>query len=357
MQKKNVVLVSVLTVVVALIFVAYFFGWQIGAALHKDSTANNIDELTLLINTQIDEGKESGNIYVANVSVDEINNINNRLCTLNGSVLKYSITEKMKGGMRIKFVYQISDNYYVIDRYLNQNPIPSDRPIAQVLFEKVTEIIDKIITPDMTDYEKELAIHDYIVGNCDYGYVDNSKEYAYRAYGCLIQNKAVCSGYTEAMALLLTCAGVENKIVTGYGKEELHAWNQVKLDGQWYNVDSTWNDKQNYVGHTYFNVTDDVMDNEHTWEEENFEVCTSDDYNYYVMYDMLCNYDVAYDKIMAASLKDPYATIEIALTDYDEDTYGSFSFLCDNPNVKYFSYSIEECGSYTVATLYLNQKE
>ena len=78
-----------------------------------------------------------------------------------------------------------------------------------------------------------------------------------------MQNKAVCNGYAEAMALLMTCVGIENQIVTGTADNELHAWNQVCLDGNWYQVDATWDDplpdRGVFAGHEYFNVTDEIM--------------------------------------------------------------------------------------------------
>lgn len=61
---------------------------------------------------------------------------------------------------------------------------------------------------------------------------------AYTAYGCLVKHKAVCSGYTDAFAAIMT----ELNIPNGYGHSPNHIWNKVKIGKTWYHVDVTWND-------------------------------------------------------------------------------------------------------------------
>ena len=61
---------------------------------------------------------------------------------------------------------------------------------------------------------------------------------AYNAYGCLVNHKAVCSGYTDAFAAIMT----ELNITNDYGHSPNHIWNKVKIGKTWYHVDVTWND-------------------------------------------------------------------------------------------------------------------
>ena len=71
---------------------------------------------------------------------------------MNGMVDQYMVTEKSRDGMRIQFRYEISDNYYVWQKYVNHAEIPSDHALAYKLYDKVVEVLDLIIKPDMTDY-------------------------------------------------------------------------------------------------------------------------------------------------------------------------------------------------------------
>lgn len=358
-REKNGITVFLVILIVAVIFISYFWGWDIGAKLHPDQTAYSLIELTQLVNEQINSGKEQGDFYIQGITKEEIDNINEYLCCLYGSVYKYSILEKTRTGMKIRLIYNISDNYYVYRRYKYNEPIPASAPTAQKLYEEVVKVIETIIKPGMTDYEKELAIHDYLVVNCEYGYTEASQEYAYRAYGALIQNKAVCNGYAEAMALLLECVDVQNDIMTGTALGELHAWNRVCLDGKWYQVDATWDDpvpdRGSFAGHMYFNVTDDVMDDTHIWINENYEACDSWDYNYFQKNNLICNRSGFESNITGLAYRDLNGMMEIVVTDYS-DNY-DMNFLSNINGVENVAYSQDAYGDYEIITVHLNTKE
>lgn len=357
-QKNGKLHIIIPLLIVGIVLVAYFFNFRIGAYLHPDETAYSTAELAQMVTKQINEGKTQGNFYVSGISELEIQNINEKLFSMNGSVDQYRITEKSRDGMRIQFLYQISDNYYVWQKYVNGTEIPSDHARAFKLYDKVEEILDHIMEPGMSDYEKELAIHDYLVVHCQYGFTESSKEYAYRAYGALVQNKAVCNGYTEATALLLSCVGIENQIITGTADGELHAWNMVCLDGNWYHVDATWDDplpdRGVFAGHEYFNVKDEIMQGRHSWDATAFPACDSDTYNYYEYNQLICNHAEFETLLENTALHNSTATLEVLLTDYEEEY--DFSFLENVAPVQYFSYTNEEYGDYDLVTIYLNQR-
>lgn len=344
--------------VVVIVLIAYIFGWDIGARLHPKQTAHGMVELTTLVNNQIDEGKDSGVFYVTDVTEEDIASINDYVCGLNGNVSKYSVLQKSRGGMKIMLKYEISDNYYVYQKYKYGTDIPADKVNAVKLYDKVNEIMNKTVNPSMTDYEKELAIHDYIVVHCKYGYVDYSKNYAYRAYGALVQETAVCNGYAEAMALLLSCADVENEFMTGTADGELHAWNRVCIDGKWYQVDATWDDplpdRGIFAGHAYFNVTDDVMDDRHTWEKDNFSPCDSDEYNYFKRNNLICDYEGFKTAVRHLAGVNITGAIEVVVTDYDESLY-TMDFLQNVGGVHSCKYSNEKYGDKDIVTVYLNK--
>ena len=53
---------------------------------------------------------------------------------------------------------------------------------------------------------------------------------------CLRRGTALCGGYAKTLAALLESVGIETEIVSMKG---VHSWNQVKINGEWYNCDLT----------------------------------------------------------------------------------------------------------------------
>ena len=152
-------------------------------------------------------------------------------------------------------------------------------------------VIGNIINDKMTDYEKEKAIHDYIVANTAYSkvIVNDITNPIYGVEGVLLNKVAVCQGYAETMKMFMDMLNIECKIVTGTGvqngKSVAHAWNLIKLDNEWYHVDATWDDPTpdvpNRVKYGYFNVTDDMIKKDHVMDGKGYEVATGTKYFYY----------------------------------------------------------------------------
>ena len=160
------------------------------------------------------------------------------------------------------------------------------------ILKKATEIIEQEINSDMTDYEKELAIHDWITehSSFDYGVFGRSSKDGFTdgsdtPYGVLIDGSAMCQGYSSAFKLFMDMLEIECITVFGTpnGNGVEHSWNMVKLDGEWYCVDCAWDDP---IGgspcHTYFNVTSEYLRNRgiHRWDEEKFPEATAVEYAY-----------------------------------------------------------------------------
>ncbi len=120
--------------------------------------------------------------------------------------------------------------------------------------------------PAMSDLEKALAVHDYLVLNCEYDYerltsTGTVPDVSHTAYGALIENIAVCDGYAKAYAAILEKLGISSKIVASDSMN--HAWNLVSVDGNWYHVDATWDDPAwDSIGrakHSYFMLSDTAI--------------------------------------------------------------------------------------------------
>jgi hypothetical protein len=100
------------------------------------------------------------------------------------------------------------------------------------------------------NYSKELYIHDFLANKLTYKHnpLDQS------AYSAIVGNNTVCAGYAKAFQYLMQRLGVPTYLCAG-SAGELHAWNIIKLDGNYYNVDCTWDDQDPTV-YDYYNLSD-----------------------------------------------------------------------------------------------------
>ena len=157
------------------------------------------------------------------------------------------------------------------------------------------EMFDQYITDDMTEFEKELALHDALLrqGSYDETVYDPStpqgRPHSSDPYGMLVEGYGICLGYATSFQLLMDLAGVECITVVGASSRSTsdHAWNMVCLEGEWYCVDPTWNDPAvwedvpepdwDWCHHRYFNVTSDYMrQTDHQWDYENVPEATGE---------------------------------------------------------------------------------
>lgn len=156
------------------------------------------------------------------------------------------------------------------------------------------ELFDEHITDGMSDFEKELALHDALVrrgsydaavydANNPHGRPDNTNP-----YGFLVEGYGICLGYATSFQLLMDLAGVECITVVGASLDSTqdHAWNMVCLEGEWYCVDPTWNDPTawadvpeedwDWCHHRYFNCTSAYMrESNHQWDYTNVPEATA----------------------------------------------------------------------------------
>lgn len=103
--------------------------------------------------------------------------------------------------------------------------------------EQFREIVNQIVTniPSDVTSDKEIAAYlwEYIRDHCKYGYSNAHQT----AYGALVLGEAVCAGFAHAYSCLLKVAGIESMVISGFNSGGRHAWNLVKLDGQYYYAD------------------------------------------------------------------------------------------------------------------------
>lgn len=283
-MKKNRLGLWVVLAVLVLGILLYGGERLFAVQLHKNNMISSAEELGVKITDQLLQGNTSFTTYVNGLSETNLVGINHGLDGFFGHVASYTVLREVNQEVQqVRFELELSDNYYVYQKIMNQTPIEGNEN-AQQLSEKVQEILASV--SGKTDYEKVVYFHDYLVANTVYGFLGaEQEEQSYTAAGALLQGKAVCNGYAEAMELLLLCSNIETYMVVGAADGVSHAWNIVKIDGEWYHVDVTWDDPlpdiQERTMHVYLNVNDEVMAKTHVWRKEAYPVCTAMEYNYY----------------------------------------------------------------------------
>jgi len=221
----------------------------------------------------------------------------------------------------------------------------------KALLEKAKGIINKYITKDMSDYEKVLAIHDYLVLNAKYDDRVKSGDgpaASRLAQGVILNGTGVCSSYAGGMCLLLGMVDIECIFVAGTGKGEGdHAWNKVKIDGEWYNIDATWADptpdRPGEVSYEYFGLTDAEFAKTHKWDEAYYpQKAVSKTYGYYRYNNLVASSYSEFKGIITNALEEqkdmPATKIKMYVTNYNPKQY-KFDFMYDlityNANISY----------------------
>lgn len=105
--------------------------------------------------------------------------------------------------------------------------------------------VSSLIPADASDYEKVRIVYTYVIDNTQYQASDDDQSIA----GVFWKKEAVCAGYAGAVQYLLERIGVPCIYVDGstQGSTEGHAWNIVKLDGEYYYVDATNGDQPDFL--------------------------------------------------------------------------------------------------------------
>ena len=259
-------------------------------------------------------------------------------------------------------VYNSDQLYYAVQN--GCKPVfPDDNNPAYVAYIEAKRILRGIVSDDMTDYAKVLAIFDWLCFTTHYDHelpnIDakiktgelsgNSSDYrGFYIEGVFFdQGQAVCDGMSKAFALLCGVENIDCYKVVGVSNTDSnstnipdHAWNKVKLDlvgndgvGEWYVVDVTQNDfyDSTYVeilSHSFFLHTDDWATETRKHKEiypKKDIACTAFDYYEATKYDgtnSILIKNSAELKALATYTKSNLSYIEFAL---DTASYSSYN--------------------------------
>ena len=201
----------------------------------NDFIANNKQELINILYTFLNNGSTKFYFYCDyNECPNDVNSLTdeNELVIINNYVHPYNNYRK---------VYVTYNSFNKVEINIEKS---YNDDVIMAVDKKIDEIMKEILTDDMSDKEKIIKIHNYIVETTDYDTayleanlqdIDNP---SHKAIGPLYYHKALCGGYTDAMSLFLNKLKIPNYRISS----ENHIWNYVYLDNNWYHLDLTWDD-------------------------------------------------------------------------------------------------------------------
>lgn len=216
------------------------------------------------------------------------NEIANGAMTINISA--YNLTDE-EAHMALIQVLNENPSFFHISYVANYSRNSSDKIIniylKRVFSEEERPTIEREITTalshvdsSMTDFQKALVLHDYLVQNVSFQKDANDR--IFDIYGTLVNHIAVCNGYATTYKVLMDRLSIPCRYI--YGDSGAHAWNQIQIDGVWYNVDCSWDDvsdteRSGWVQHKYFLASDSKMtaNSHHDWIST--INCTNTDYD------------------------------------------------------------------------------
>ena len=160
---------------------------------------------------------------------------------------------------------------YSPGEYINAVILTYNDTYDDAAFQKGVSSALACVDNQMSDLEKAVVLHDYLTVNCEYDYenlnANTIPDASYSAYGVFAERIAVCQGYALAYKYLLNQVGIDCYMVTSDSMN--HAWNMIVLDGQYYQVDVTWDDpvwdKVGRAVHTYMFRSDAAFAKHQDW--------------------------------------------------------------------------------------------
>ena len=229
---------------------------------------------------------------------------------------------------------------------------------------KVDTILAEITATSQID--REIQIHDKLCSKIEYYKYDDINNIPvdkHTIYGALVKNSAVCDGMSKAMQILLDKVGIENILVTGK-IDDLHAWNLVKIENQWYHLDiisdKSIKDSNNLTVHSYFNVTtEDILKTHEINNLQNLPEANQNKYNYYIYKDLYINssddFNTKLQNIISKNESDKVLEFWVS-KDISDVPDKIISSLQKNKNSSYLSENLSKVSYYSILNSYIIKK-
>lgn len=230
---------------VCLIFCVFFLVTVFSVSA---DTSSNIKMIEEYISQSLELRLERIDVYEFGLKEADIFNILDRVMKTNpdfyyvGNSFYYTVDD-------FGIVEEISPRYTYTSSEVKNIKAYCDGELEKILF---------VIEDDMTELQKALYLHEYMCENFEY---DKSLG-NYNMYDLLLTGRGTCQAFMLTYMELMNRVGIESDYA--YSGEIMHIWNLVKLDGEWYHVDITWDNLSGGVSHKNFLLSDkEILENGH----------------------------------------------------------------------------------------------
>jgi len=225
--------------------------------------------------------------------IDELENKVGALTKLLADAYGVEEDELLNSGFdpEIGEIHDIYDDSAVIEAYKTGDGSKLSDEKDVFIYESLNTALNEIVKDDMTDYDKEKAVYDYIFKNTRYDEgnlaaidVDGEGSYSHTPYGFFKNGETICVGNATTFKLFMDALGIDCKIIHCTEDGE-HAWDVVNIDGDWYHVDLTFDGGVSKPDYSSFNVNDEIKEQDgYDWsDQEDIPECTSLKYCYTVL--------------------------------------------------------------------------
>ena len=262
-------------------------------------------------------------------------------------------------GVMIANQYMIKSTKQISDAYISGDTSKLDDRDKETL-DMASAVLDRIIKPDMTDYEKERAVYVYLTTklrstNGILTVITPESENS-EPHDVLKNKSAVCVGYATTFRMFMQMLGIECKVV--HSSELSHSWDLVKLDDGWYHVDcysddnssstvttteydealgvtkttevsdkSVSNDTATYAN---FNMDDAYCAVNHNWSREYFPAANGKKYNYVLNNKKVLKNIYALPDYTAKMIKKNKSMIVCSFKKFDEKAQLAATYMLDS---------------------------
>ncbi|MDE7340637.1 MAG: hypothetical protein K2N80_08760 [Lachnospiraceae bacterium] len=231
-------------------------------------------------------------------------------CELYAAVLNDHPELSIVDNSALNFEYNAVEFYLLPGYWFCQQDIYNNH---MQFLEECEFIVNKIVSPSMPEIEREIAIHDFLCRNIEYGYYDTDNnmggKLSQSAFCTLFERKGVCKGISMLFKCLMDLADIKTIVIEGEINDsgwEPHAWNIVLMNNHFSHVDITKdiciyreNDIMAYHG---FNFSDGEANGKYRWNHSQYPVCDSNVNGYYEWKHLIINDEIQMENMIDKSI-------------------------------------------------------